>query len=263
MSANELEILTRKRIGEGIILAVFLFTDVWGFWHDHRFICLSLACLSVLALLLYDGAASRNQIAVLVVLCVLGSGVLYVFVPSDPGLDVEVIGTLQASNETAPPTACGSSLSLTGAGGPRVLPPDTLKILIGSNAYVSSPGISKITAIKIGSCDVLTMEKTQTGINVGAELYDADGRLIARIANNEFHAISGAHSHVERQNNLSTLIVKDADDAELLYVHYLNPTTVRARGVFGCPGHAPVAFTNGGQAGGTCLNVGYTAVSIP
>ena len=176
--------------------------------------------------------------------------------------DVEVIGTLQPGNDATPRNACGSTMPLLGVGGSSLLPPDALKILVGSNPYVSS---SKITAIEIGRCSVLTMERTATGINVGAELYGANGQLIARIVNNEFHAISGANSRIERQNDLSTLVVKDGKGIELLYVRYLNRTTIRARGIFGCPDHQPVAFTDEGQVGASrnaCFTVGRTAVHI-
>jgi hypothetical protein len=185
--------------------------------------------------------------------------------------EAEVVGTLQPGKEPTPPNGC--------SGAPRqMVPADALRILIGSNAFFQS-GFGKITAIEIGkdpnACQVLTIERTPDGIKVGAELYSEDGKLIARITNNEFHAINGNNSFVKRQNDLSTLVVKSRTtrfwfwtiENELLFVHYLNPTTIRARGLFGCPGHKSVAFTDSGQIGtrGTitdsCINAD-TAVHI-
>jgi len=178
--------------------------------------------------------------------------------------EVEVVGSLQPGNEPTPPNGCDSMPA-------GMVAPDALKILIASNAYFRN-GLGKITAIEIGAdpntCKVLTMERTAIGIDVSAELYGATGQYIARISGGEFHEISGEHSYVERQGDLSTLVVKDGSGKELLYVRYLNPTTVRARGVFGCPGHTPVAFTDDGAVGATaiitnsCVSAGRAAIRI-
>lgn len=158
------------------------------------------------------------------------------FIPPAP--DVEVVGVLRPSAEPTPPNGCDR----------QTLGPETLKILIGDNA-VTRDGLGRVNAIQVGKCPVLAFERTADGVSPIVDLYDAAGRHIADIHRGEFHALSGDTHFVDRRGDLSTLAITDRSWAtllshgralELLYVRYLNPTTVQARGIFGCPGHAPV-----------------------
>ena len=84
-----------------------------------------------------------------------------------------------------------------------------------------------------------------------------DGRHIAAVTNNALHVLTGETISMSRRGDLSTLVVTKAGwpwwiswllgngDAELLYVHYLNPTTVQARGIFGCSMHKLITVTDG------------------
>ena len=148
--------------------------------------------------------------------------------------DVEVIGVLRAGNDPTPPMPCKP------AG-----PPDALKIFVGNNVvFQKTPEIKKIVALKVGNCPVATMERVPSGIAIGANLYDRFGKLIAYIDGGELHVLTNETIRADRNGDLSTLIVTDSAKRELLFVRYLNSTTLRIRGIFGCPGHALVQVTD-------------------
>jgi len=119
------------------------------------------------------------------------------------------------------------------------IPSDALKILIGDNAFILN-GMSKLTAIKVGICEVLSIERTPAGVSVGADLYDSDGKLVARIADGKLDVLTGDNVRSTRNGDLSNIIITDRGGNEMLFVRYLNSTTVQARGIFSCPGHKPV-----------------------
>lgn len=237
------------RVAEFGLYAIFVSGDIFEWWKDHRIVALVIAVAALGFLLVIDKGFSARTIARTLVGASLMAIAAYFFVPITGSPEVEVIGYLQPRNDPTPPNGCDGAK----------LPANALKILIGTSGYVALPGQNKVTAIQIGkapnSCDVLTLESTPRGVEVGATLYDEHENLIARIADNEFHALNGSHSHIERQHDLGTLIVKDGSGNELLYIRFLNPTTIRARGTFGCPGHRLVTFTDTGQIpGATVIN---------
>ena len=108
--------------------------------------------------------------------------------------------------------------------------------MIGDNA-IQFAEPAEIPLFAIGKCKVLTVTKGNDGLSIAADLFDSDGKLIANLRNNTFHALSGTRASVERDHDLSKIIIKDGFGKEILNVHYMNKSTVRVRGVFGCPGY--------------------------
>jgi hypothetical protein len=223
------------------ILSVYLVVDVVDMWPKSHFLCLFLAFCGVLGILLFDGmfenAFPIKRIAVIGAITVAACTIIYFIAPLIADIpvipkpkvpEVEVIGTLQPGTEPIPSNDVCSMAK-----------PDALRILIGDNTIARDiPG--KFIALKIGRCDVVSMKRTSQGVSVDADLYDGDGKLIARIRNKEIKALSGEKSSVERGGDLSTLIIKDETGRETLFMRYLNTTTIRVRGIFGCPGHKTV-----------------------
>jgi hypothetical protein len=80
------------------------------------------------------------------------------------------------------------------------------------------------------------MERGPAGVVLNVDLHDQVGKLIARVVGTKTDVLTGENVRLEHSGDLSTLIVTNAKGEELLYVRYLNPTTVRIRGVFSCPG---------------------------
>jgi hypothetical protein len=149
---------------------------------------------------------------------------------SIPFEDAEVHGLLKPAKGPTPPNACDAT----------PLPSGSMKILIGDNAF-AWPGFGKFTAIQIGACQTISMERTPLGISVDADVYDELGRLIAQIRNNEIMALKGDNYSPKQFRDGSSLTIKDAHGQEVFNVLYINPSTVRVRGVFGCPGHKTIA----------------------
>ena len=123
----------------------------------------------------------------------------------------------------------------------------------------------KISALKIGTCRVLSMERKSEKISLSVSLYDASGKMIAVTEDGAIHAITGQNVRMRRDGTLTTFIIEDGGGKELLYVKYLNSTTVQARGIFGCPGHAPVVIQDGQPIkgiSGACLMNADVAIAI-
>ena len=221
-----------KRIGEALILGVFLVVDVIDQWPKSHFTCLLLAVFGITGLVLLDGLFEKElpikRTLLTASITTAACTIIYFTAPylAESPRETEVIGTLLPGSDPDPKNTC-----------PNTTSPDAWKIMIGTAAYQFAEPID-FPFLAVGKCAVLSITKATNGVSVAADLFDARGRLIANIKNNEFHALSGDHSRVERDHDLSKLIVLDGNGAEILYVHYMNRSTVRVRGVFGCPGYS-------------------------
>ena len=153
-----------------------------------------------------------------------------------------ITGPLLPSAVATPATPCGINPW-------PLIPADALRILMGDSAVIRDvPG--KFVALRVAQCDVLAMERTPTGVSVYVSLYDAAGKQIANVDGKQITAISGDNSSVDRGGDLSSLTIRDGAGKEMMYLYYLNPTTISVRGVFGCPGHMPVSVDEGKQIAG-------------
>ena len=110
---------------------------------------------------------------------------------------------------------------------------------MGNNAVAHS-GDGKFVALEVGHCPVISMERQNNDIFFDVDIYDRSNKLIARIAKNEFHVITGESVSVDRQGDLTRLIVKDNSGKELLNIHRINEDAIQIEGVFGCQDHRPV-----------------------
>ena len=120
-------------------------------------------------------------------------------------------------------------------------PPDTNTALIlidgmalfKTNAFGSIP--KKQIRLQLGACSVLSLQTSANGAAIDAEIYDDRGNLLGNINNNKLTISSDKGLTIERSGDLSTIIVHDDKDRELIYVRYLNKTTFKIRGIFTCP----------------------------
>jgi hypothetical protein len=227
-----------KRGGEFLILAIYLFGDVWEFWNINHVLCLFLAGIGIFALIWYDDALNHRQLTILAaVLVVVAVGIDWVTPPIPAPPEAEVLGTLQPGNRPTPANGCDHPFR------PDVppLPSNALKILIGDNAFVrTSTDNGKFPVIRIGKCDVVRMSRTNNGLAVDADLYNIEDKHIAHIENNQLQVLTSEKVSAERKGDLGTLLIMDGDGKELLFVDYINAQTIRIRGIFSCPGHKPV-----------------------
>src|ERR1700722_5938344 len=108
MSNNDEKSSIRKRIGEFMILAIYLFGDVLGFWNWDKYhvLCLFIAVFGIIALLLLDGGFSYRQIAMVAGLSVLGSIVIsFALGPVPEPHPVEITGVLRPGAFPTPANA--------------------------------------------------------------------------------------------------------------------------------------------------------------
>lgn len=176
--------------------------------------------------------------------------------PRIPLEDTEVHGALKSANEPIPPNGCDDA--------PNVAP-DAVKVLIGDNAVVQN-GHGKFTAIRVRSCDAVIVDKRPEGVFVDASLYGKEGEPIATISNNQITALNGEHYVARQSYDESAVTVKDSAGRELFYVRFLNPTTIRIRGYFGCHGSATVHITDnhvpGAYISHSCFGGGTVGIQI-
>lgn len=243
-----------KAIAAITVYSLFVFIDVHDIWPWSKIVAILVGTAVSMALLYYEAFAAEaitflTFVIGSIAICV-GGIIVYLAVPNHADVvpETEVVGTLQPGAAPDPPNKC-----------PKGSTPDSWKILIGNNAIQLAKS-TKLPVLMIGSCKVLTIEKSDKGLSIDTDLFDTNGKLIATIKNNEFHALSGARASVERDHDLSKVIIKNGEGQEILNVHYINKSTVRVRGVFGCPGHALVPVKDNEpiprvMMNGTCINV--------
>jgi uncharacterized protein (DUF983 family) len=231
-----------------IIYGFFVFVDAHEIWPWSRFVAVSVGILVTVALLYLEAVVTaaisfRSFLVSSVIIFIAGALIYFVAGPAEVP-EVEMIGTLQPGSDTDPPNKC-----------PVPTSNDSWKTIVGNTAIQWAEPL-EIRLIKIGKCHVVTIKRDSAGVSVAADLFDSTGRLIAAIKNNEFHALSGEHSRIRRDHDLSTLTVLNGKGQEILHVRYINRATVRVRGIFGCPGHPLVAIKDGEPVPGVMVGSG-------
>lgn len=245
-----------KRIGEFLILLIYLVIDAFEVWPRTHVGALLAFVAGLIALMLLDGEFSYKSLGGVGIAAATTSILIYVLV--GPAMEPPIIGWLQATNEPTPPNACD------------VIPPERRRaanpiILLGSIAMIAgSP--TAYNAISLGSCTPLSIRHTDSGTAVTADLYSGEGKLIGTLRDNGYSIQGNQQLIVERSADLSTLVVHDHQGHELLYIRILNPRAVRIRGILACPTPSlrVLAITDDklidpmGNVFGGCLNGGPT-----
>jgi hypothetical protein len=243
----------------GVVMSVVTFYGIWPTSHGFALIIVAVTWSS---LALYEMAfvykVKHRWTAAFCISTFIVAGTAYSIVGPNHTPEDEKLGALIPGNAPTPPNGCDRL--------PQTLSSDALRILIGDNAFVLS-GVGRITALQVGTCPVLSIERTPRGVSVDADLYDIHGKMVATLRDGQFHVLTGDDVKIGRNGDLSTLVVSDGAGEELLYVRYLNPTTVIARGVFGCSGHSPVRVKSeepvpGNQMHGVCMVNTRTGIQL-
>jgi len=147
-----------------------------------------------------------------------------------PLADQDVHGELKPADDPTPPNGCD---------GLPMMPPNTIKILIGDNAFGAS-GFGKSIALEIGTCEAASIERTPSGVFINAQFVDSDDNQVVRILRNKIDALNGETYTARQSIDQGSLTVTNKHGVELFYARYLNKQTVRIRGFFGCGGRAPI-----------------------
>lgn len=216
----------------GIADYIFLYPEN----HLLAFLLLGAWISLVLVYELHKIGYSQSKIATVVLTVMVASVALAAIVGPAHLPDVEAVGLLSPANDPAAPT-CGG------------VPPNSVTMVIARNRYISPPDTSKFTPVKIGSCAPITIFKDNNKIYINGEIRNLENKLIGTLNNNEFRAIVGDASYIERDGELSTLVVYErmvwlrllTFDKEILRIRYDNVNTISASGSFTC-NNGPIVF---------------------
>jgi hypothetical protein len=84
------------------------------------------------------------------------------------------------------------------------------------------------------------------GLLIDGDIYNSAGNLTVHIDQNEINLTSGEFAYRKRSEDGSALEVYDEQNRRLLYVRYVNLTTIEVLGEFRCHNSPPIIVRNTG-----------------
>ena len=228
------EIITpriRRRIGEAVVLALFFIADALGVWPESHGKALLIGAAGTAAVLFIE-LPLRPWLISSGIIAVAALGINWAIGPV-PRPEVEVSGLLQPGNDPVPVNPCVQGTNKQ----------PTFSVLFGANAF-QVPSTGQFAIFRRADRAILSAEMAPEGLAIDADIFGLSGSLVGRIVRNEFHVVTSDKTFAERRGDLSTLAVLDGSNNELLYVRYMNPLTIRVRGIFAAPGKKTVRITD-------------------
>lgn len=135
------------------------------------------------------------------------------------------MGSGRPAGDPTPPNGCDQL--------PPGLPRPDFRVLMGDTA-IGTGGFGKFTALRIRNCDAVSMERTPNGISFDAQLIDSDDNKVVQISHNEIKALNGETYIARQSRDRATIMIATKGGTVLFYARFINKTTVRIRGLFGC-----------------------------
>jgi hypothetical protein len=213
----------RKSVGEFILYGIFVLIDVLEIYPLSHLLGLSAFVLGTIALCLVEKSITLRWTVIAGIATSILSAFLYFAFPYSPA--APVVGWLQPANEPTPPNGCDREPA----------PPNSLLVLFGDNGALSLAPTTKFTAFRLEECPLVAIQTGPNGALINATIYSIGGVELGRVTNNKFMITSDRQLTIEKSGDLSMLVVHDDFGAELIYIHYINRTTIRVRGIFTCP----------------------------
>jgi hypothetical protein len=139
-------------------------------------------------------------------------------------------GSLVPANLPGPPDICVESwekLRMHGINLPPI-PADAMRIFFGTSEAYSIA--QRVIVWKIGSDDILILQRTETGMLVSAKIRGSDGQLIAQIVDNEFFI--NPHNSFQLKAGTSSLTVYSSKGERILGIEFVNPHVITILGTF-------------------------------
>jgi hypothetical protein len=160
--------------------------------------------------------------------------------PPIPKTDTPVYGLLKPANYPTPTNAC-SRWPVNG---------NTI-VIFGDSAIVTRKDAAD-RILSIRGCMALTIRDTADGALLSASVNDGSGISPVHIEDNQITAENGeTYSATQSADESILTVINNHTKQILLRAEYLNTTTIRVIGMFGCPGGPIVPVTyNGVIAGG-------------
>jgi hypothetical protein len=231
-----------KAIAAIIVYSLFIFFDIHELWPWSKIAAIIVGVIVSVALLYYEAFAAEAinfpTFVIASVAITFGGIAVYFFVPMSPPsptptptvqrtappapMPTPTVGWLQPANEPTPENGCSRHGN------------DSPVVIMGDNGVMLGD-VRKATALKVGNCPLVGLQITDNGASIDATIYDAGGRKIGEIENNRFSIPPADGLVIEKSGDLSTLVVHDGANQEVLYARYLNKNAFRIRGIFSCP----------------------------
>ena len=107
-------------------------------------------------------------------------------------------------------------------------------MLIGDNAF-GFDGYGRAVVLKIQGCPALSIQRSEDGVLLSAEVNDGAGVPPVEIVNNGIVAENGETYSAKQSDDFSKFSLKKVKTGRiLLEAEFLNKTTIRVHGDFGC-----------------------------
>jgi hypothetical protein len=212
----------------GVGLIDFLF-----FWHDNHLIALLIGAAWLALVSIFELRHYRKWQIGVPIGWFAAALIAYWIIGPVHRPEVEVSGLLQPGNDPVPVNPCVQGTNKQ----------PTFSVLFGANAF-QVPSTGQFAIFRRADRAILSAEMAPEGLAIDADIFGLSGSLVGRIVRNEFHVVTSDKTFAERRGDLSTLAVLDGSNNELLYVRYMNPLTIRVRGIFAAPGKKTVRITD-------------------
>jgi hypothetical protein len=215
-----------------IILSIFVnFVFLWPVSH---FWALMLIALAISSVVLSD--VKRRTAIIGVVAAFAVAGALFGIIGPAPALDGINRQWIVPMAEPTPANICTTQ-------NPE-LPPGSKLVLIGDSGVIVHAG-EKTPLLSVGGCKSAALFQNRSGVLVNADVHDDEGVQLFSIASNQLQLAEGNPVYQERSQNRGAASIDNEGGNELLHIEYLNPRTLRLRGVFACLGHKAAHIQDG------------------
>jgi hypothetical protein len=223
-AAHERDERIRKRIGEALILTIYVVFDFRDEWPKNHVSALILGVIAVSSILLIE--LPWKKWAMTTAALVISAAIVWSVAP--PVLPGETVnsGLLIPADDATPKTACTPNTpknDATGAGWFFVT-------IAGGGVFTVTP-TDRLIAISVDGRPTVVIERSEKGILLDVDMFNPDGTLAVRIEKNAWTA-STAQTFKATKIDTSTLSVVGVHGEELLWVRYMNANTVKINGTF-------------------------------
>ena len=133
-----------------------------------------------------------------------------------PAPTPELHGVLIPANDQRPITDCR-------------IPPDAVALFLGDSVGFTT---DKLIAIHAGDDELVSIKRETAGIYVSARVYSEANKVSASISDNELFVNPGNFFERPDRSDWHTLIVKDNSGKQVLYVSFINKSTIKLLGTF-------------------------------
>jgi hypothetical protein len=219
-TAHKRDETIRKRIGEALILTVYVVFDFRDEWPKNHISALILGVIAISSILLIE--LRWKKWAVVTIVLVITAAIILRLSPPVLPEETDYHGWLLPANDPVPKTAC------TPQGDDAHNMGWFFVTLAGGGVYTHT---DKLDAITIGDHPTIRMERGPQGLLVDVDMLNANGALLVRIEKNEWRVIPTQAAYVRRPDR-STLVAYDLSGREMLWLRYMNPGLIKIRGTF-------------------------------